>query len=110
MGRVITATGVTPDIVLANFFIVYFSVSVKNSLAVLAYSNNLTVGNSRGARPLFKKYLGVEYKEISLSSPLKERNTEVKENNINGELKRGEAPLRKCFPFSVEGGYTIKGV
>ena len=39
VGRVITATGVTPDIVLANFFIVYFSISVKNSLAVLAYDN-----------------------------------------------------------------------
>jgi hypothetical protein len=49
MGWVITATGVTPDIVLANFFIVYFSTGAKNSLAVLAYSNNLTAGGQRGA-------------------------------------------------------------
>ena len=55
VGRVITATGVTPDIVLANFFIVYFSTGAKNSLAVLAYSNNLTVGNSRGAKPFLRK-------------------------------------------------------
>ena len=71
MGWVITATGVTPDIVLANFFIVYFSTDAKNSLAVLAYSNNLIAGSQRGARSLFKEYLGVEYKEISLHSPLK---------------------------------------
>ena len=52
MGRVITATGVTPDIVLANFFIVYFSISAKISLAVLACSNNLTIGSLRGAKLL----------------------------------------------------------
>ena len=71
MGRVMTATGVTPDIVLANFFIVDFSISVKNSLAVLAYSNNLTVGGQRGVKPLFNKYLSVGYEEISLLPPLK---------------------------------------
>jgi hypothetical protein len=51
VGRVITATGVTPDIVLANFFIVYFSVDAKNSLAVLAYGNNLIAGRQRGVKP-----------------------------------------------------------
>jgi hypothetical protein len=55
MGWVITATGVTPDIVLANFFIVYFSTGAKNSLAVLTYSNNLIAGGQRGAEPLFEK-------------------------------------------------------
>ena len=73
MGSVITATGVTPDIVLASFFIVYSTKGVIISLAGLSLGNNQSLylagksserpsgarkisvkGSTRGAKPLFK--------------------------------------------------------